>query len=81
MTATPSELPGLPEEPKPVAWIEHHKAGDNVGWERVDHPYAKATPLYSGKDYDALRSRLVEQGEEIERLKRDRDAIVDETNW
>jgi hypothetical protein len=29
-----------------VAWIEHHKAGDNLNWDRVDHPYAKATPLY-----------------------------------
>lgn len=31
---------------EPVAWIEHHKAGDNLNWDRVDHPYAKATPLY-----------------------------------
>lgn len=30
----------------PAAWIEHHKGGDNLNWERVDHPYAKATPLY-----------------------------------
>lgn len=30
---------------EPLAWIEHHKAGDNLNWERVDHPYAKATPL------------------------------------
>lgn len=28
-----------------VAWIEHHKGGDNLNWERVDHSYAKATPL------------------------------------
>jgi hypothetical protein len=32
---------------KPVAWIEHHKAGDNLNWEQVDHPYAMATPLYT----------------------------------
>jgi len=30
---------------EPVAWIEHHKGGDNLNWERVDHEYAKATPL------------------------------------
>lgn len=30
----------------PVAYIEHHKGGDNLTWEPVDHPYAKATPLY-----------------------------------
>jgi hypothetical protein len=33
--------------PQPVAWIEHHKGGDNLSWETVDHPYAKATPLYT----------------------------------
>jgi oligoribonuclease NrnB/cAMP/cGMP phosphodiesterase (DHH superfamily) len=31
---------------EPVAWIEHHKAGDNLNWDQVDHSYAKATPLY-----------------------------------
>ena len=31
---------------EPVAWIEHHKGGDNLNWERVDHAYAKATPLF-----------------------------------
>ena len=36
-------------EHEPSAWIEHHKAGDNVNWEQVDHPYAKATPLYARK--------------------------------
>lgn len=30
---------------EPVAWIEHHKAGDNLNWEEVNHLYAKATPL------------------------------------
>ena len=33
-------------EEVPAAWIEHHKGGDNLNWESVDHPYAKATPLY-----------------------------------
>jgi predicted trehalose synthase len=32
---------------EPVAWIEHHKGGDNLNWEEVNHPYAKATPLYT----------------------------------
>lgn len=34
---------------EPVAWIEHHKAGDNLNWEEVSHSYAKATPLYTNK--------------------------------
>ena len=34
-------------EQEPVAWIEHHKGGDNLNWEEVNHPYAKATPLYT----------------------------------
>jgi hypothetical protein len=35
------------EKQEPVAWIEHHKGGDNLNWEEVNHPYAKATPLYT----------------------------------
>jgi hypothetical protein len=35
------------EQGEPVAWIEHHKGGDNLNWEEVNHPYAKATPLYT----------------------------------
>lgn len=38
----PSEETG-----KAVAYIEHHKGGDNLQWDRIDHPYAKATPLYT----------------------------------
>ena len=34
-------------EQLPIAWIEHHKGGDNLNWEEVNHPYAKATPLYA----------------------------------
>lgn len=30
-----------------VAWIEHHKGGDNLNWEPVSHPYAAATPLFA----------------------------------
>ena len=33
-------------EQLPVAWIEHHKGGDNLNWGEVNHSYAKATPLY-----------------------------------
>jgi hypothetical protein len=29
---------------KPVAWIEHHKGGDNLVW---DNPGNGATPLYT----------------------------------
>lgn len=35
------------ESQEPVAWIEHHKGGDNLNWEEVNHPYAKSTPLYT----------------------------------
>jgi hypothetical protein len=36
----------LPEAPvqEPVAWIEHHKGGDNLEWE---NPGGKCTPLYT----------------------------------
>ena len=34
-------------EQEPLAWIEHHKGGDNLNWEEVNHSYAKATPLYT----------------------------------
>jgi hypothetical protein len=61
------------EGQEPVAWIEHHKGGDNVDWHRVDHPYAKATPLYAAppapvseamsRDYSALYDLLVAGGE------------------
>ena len=40
---------------EPVAWIEHHKAGDNLGWEPVNHPYAKATPLYASPPSAVMR--------------------------
>ena len=29
---------------EPVAWIEHHKGGDNLEW---DNPGGKCTPLYT----------------------------------
>jgi hypothetical protein len=34
-------------ELKPVAYIENHKAGQNLSWSQDDLPYAKATPLYA----------------------------------
>ena len=33
-----------PTEQEPVAWIEHHKGGDNLEW---DNPGGKCTPLYT----------------------------------
>jgi hypothetical protein len=32
------------QEHEPVAWIEHHKGGDNLEW---DNPGGKCTPLYT----------------------------------
>lgn len=32
---------------EPVAFIENHKAGQNLSWSQDDLPYAKATPLYA----------------------------------
>ena len=32
------------EKQEPVAWIEHHKGGDNLEWE---NPGGKCTPLYT----------------------------------
>jgi hypothetical protein len=32
---------------QPVAFIENHKAGQNLSWSQDDLPYAKATPLYA----------------------------------
>jgi len=37
------EQPAAPA-PEPVAWIEHHKAGDNLLW---DEPGGKKTSLYA----------------------------------
>lgn len=41
---TPAADTAKPPE-SPVAWIEHHKGGDNLCW---DYPGTDATPLYSG---------------------------------
>jgi hypothetical protein len=44
----PHEYHSLPSQPapvqEPVAWIEHHKGGDNLEW---DNPGGKCTPLYT----------------------------------
>ena len=45
---------------EPVAWIEHHKGGDNLRWEPIDHPYAKATPLYRTPE-SATRESVIEE--------------------
>lgn len=42
---------------EPVAWIEHHKGGDNLSWEQVNHPYAKATPLYAAPQAEARQEQ------------------------
>lgn len=47
--AVPVELPV-------VAWLEHHKGGDNLNWEQVDHPYAKADALVKLSDAQAAIS-------------------------
>jgi hypothetical protein len=39
----PPHQPEQAEKQEPVAWIEHHKAGDNLVW---DEPH-KGTPLYT----------------------------------
>jgi hypothetical protein len=58
------------EQGEPVAWIEHHKGGDNLNWEQVNHPYSKATPLYTtqqqrkpltDEQFQAIRSSLSRQ--------------------
>ena len=44
---TNSQFANSEAAPEPVAWVEHHKGGDNLNWEPVNHAYAKATPLYA----------------------------------
>jgi hypothetical protein len=39
----PAQLPA-PVQHDPVAWIEHHKGGDNLEW---DYPGANSSPLYT----------------------------------
>ena len=45
--------PAAPVELPVVAWLEHHKGGDNLNWEQVDHPYAKADALVKLSDAQA----------------------------
>jgi hypothetical protein len=37
-------MENLQDTNKPVAWIEHHKGGDNLVW---DDPSGERTPLYT----------------------------------
>jgi len=53
---SPLDAQPVPVEPEIIGWLEHHKAGDNIGWEQVDYPYAKADALIKKSDYDALQS-------------------------
>lgn len=61
---------GLAPELKPAAWIQHHKAGDNLEWE---DPGGKRTPLY---ELHALWNVVARAGE-IERQK----ALHDAARW
>jgi hypothetical protein len=64
-TATPSELPGLPEEP-PVIFT----AGKwSYQGDATTPPSEHDSRELDAAAWHKLRSRLVEQGEEIERLK------------
>jgi hypothetical protein len=48
---------------EPVAWIEHHKGGDNLSWDEIEHSYAKPSPLYtkpfSTKELDDCKDAVV----------------------
>jgi hypothetical protein len=44
ITAIKQALAAQPAVQEPVAWIEHHKGGDNLEW---DNPGGKCTPLYT----------------------------------
>jgi hypothetical protein len=46
---------------EPVAWIEHHKGGDNLEW---DNPGGKCTPLYTTPPAQpAVPDAIIEAGE------------------
>jgi hypothetical protein len=74
---------------EPVAWIEHHKGGDNLEW---DNPGGKCTPLYTtppaaavqeGRDWsllEATQESLREHMAEIKRLKAAQPAVPDALN-
>jgi len=62
---------GLPVEPEIVGWLEHHKGGDNLNWERVDHEYAKADALIKKSDYDTLRAYAAQKEAENAALRKD----------
>ena len=53
--------------PESVAWMENHKAGQNLNWERVDHPYAAATPLYGPELLAYAQRKDAEAREQRER--------------
>jgi hypothetical protein len=77
-------LAAQPAPVQPVAWIEHHKGGDNLEW---DNPGGKCTPLYTtppaaavqeGRDWsllEATQESLREHMTEIKRLKEAQPAV------
>jgi hypothetical protein len=85
MLAAPAAQPAPVQ---PVAWIEHHKGGDNLEW---DNPGGKCTPLYTtpparpapvleGRDWsllEATQESLREHMAEIKRLKAAQPAVPD----
>jgi len=85
MLAAPAAQPAPVQ---PVAWIEHHKGGDNLEW---DNPGGKCTPLYTtpparpapvleGRDWsllEATQESLREHMTEIKRLKEAQPAVPD----
>lgn len=44
----------VPEMPEPVAYMDHHKAGDNLEWEQ---PHGKFSPLYTDRQIRAMFER------------------------
>jgi hypothetical protein len=72
MTATPSELPGLPEEP-PVIFT----AGKwSYQGDATTPPSEHDSRELDAAAWHKLRSRLVEQGEEIAQLRREMSLIA-----
>ena len=44
----------MTKEIKPVAWIEHHKGGDNLIWE-LEKSSPRATPLYGPEAMERIK--------------------------
>lgn len=59
--SAPITLPALPDV---TAWVEHHKAGDNLWW---DHPGEKCSALFTADQLQAYARECVD----IEQMLRD----------